>query len=311
MNILKSRLIGICLWVLLRSGWLGSVFAINFKADFAAPLVANEEETVYKFKGLNPDKPILEILTEIFYPPVYAGTTWWKLRDFIRNVWVGIMIVLIIWAGANFVMYPDKDDDIKWNLRNILFLIVWAFIFFWASWILGTVIDFWSLEWVTSRENAQSLLDQAEHGLILQTIVFMKALAFFVAIVFMVWYGFKMMSAMDDEAQRSAARQWLLNVMIALVAIKIIDYLYFIATTGDSFTDGVTELILSVSQFLAYLFGIILFLAIIYAGYLFLTSAGNDDNIADAKKILKTIVIVMLVIFLFLLIIYQIFADLA
>jgi len=298
------------LWIMLWSSWLGSVFAITFKNDYVAPLVADAAETVYTFDGLDPDKPILEILTELFYPPVFAWADWWTLRDMIRNIGIWVFVALLIWAWSKFLLDPTNDEGILQNLKNILYLIVWWILFFGTSWLLWNVIDFGNIQWLTSASGTDSLLDQAENWLILQVIVFLKAMAFFVAIVFLVYYGFKMMAALDDETQRKAAQQWIINVLLALVLIKIIDYLYFIATTWESFGESVTELIVSVSSFLAYFFGIILFLAIVYAGFLFLTSAGNDDNVSNAKKLLKNIVIVMLVIFLFLLVIYQIFADL-
>jgi uncharacterized membrane-anchored protein len=46
-----------------------------------------------------------------------------------------------------------------------------------------------------------------------------------------------------------------------------------------------------------------------YAGYLFVTSSGNDDNISKAKGLIKTIFVVVLVILLFLLVVYQVFND--
>jgi hypothetical protein len=62
---------------------------------------------------------------------------------------------------------------------------------------------------------------------------FLKAAAFFAAIIFMVYYGYRMMNSFDREERLKNARTGILNVIMALIFIKIIDYLYYIAQIGD------------------------------------------------------------------------------
>jgi hypothetical protein len=119
----------------------------------------------------------------------------------------------------------------------------------------------------------------------------MKAAAFFLALFLIVWHGFKMVTAFGTEDKIDAARQGILNVLLALAFIKVIDYLYYIALSGD-FTSQAIELVVQVSKFMAYIIGAALVLALIYAGYLMVTSSGEDDNVGKGKNIVKAVFIV-------------------
>ena len=57
------------------------------------------------------------------------------------------------------------------------------------------------------------------------------------------------MVSMDDEEKLTAGRQGILNILIALIIIKLIDYVYFIAQTPDLKTKA-TELIVEASKVL-------------------------------------------------------------
>jgi len=117
-----------------------------------------------------------------------------------------------------------------------------------------------------------------------------------------------MMQAFDHEDKQKAARTGILNVIIALLFIKVIDYIYFIAQQ-ESFGNLSMDLVVQSSKFLAYVAGIVFVVALIYAGYLFATAGGSDDQIKKATNIIKTVFVVILMLLLFLLVIYQVVKD--
>ena len=61
----------------------------------------------------------------------------------------------------------------------------------------------------------------------------MKAIAFIAAVFMIVVHGFKMMSSADASDKVKAGLKGLLNVIVALVIIKLIDYVYYIAHDGN------------------------------------------------------------------------------
>ena len=286
--------------------FVGQSFWASFVGDFVVPLV--EWDKVYdSLSSIDTSKSFTENMKDIFYPPIW-DSDWWAIWKIIRNIWVGLMVLMLIVTWWLFALNAwDSEKRLK-LMKWFMFIIYGAAIFFGVTWLLGTVLDISDFSWIIEWED--SLLNKAEEWLILQIIWFLKAFAFFIAIVMVTRYGFRIVLASWEESKIDAAKKWLLNVIIALVFIKVIDYMYYIAQTGD-FQSKAVDTIINVSQFFGYIFGAWIFLALIYIWFMYLTSAWNDERITKAKNILKNMVIIMLVIFMFLLIVYQIFSEIS
>ena len=289
-----------------------SVFAIDFTRDFVAPLLTGDS-SVYGdlINKVDKDKSFLENVSEIFYPPVLGESSWdiswwWAIWDMIRTVWVGILTLLLIRAWARLVLFGGSDEDRAKSLKNLLYIWYGIALFFWATWILGTLLDIWDFNGLV--DPTEWVVNQLENSVVLQVIGFLKALAFFMAITFVLWYGFRMVTALDSEEKATAARKWLTNVVIALVLIKVIDFIYYMVQAWDVKSEVFSAMTAGVS-FLSFLFGGAIFLIILYIWFLYLTSAGQEDRITKAKTLLRNVFLAALVVFLFLLIVYQIFAD--
>lgn len=89
---------------------------------------------------------------------------------------------------------------------------------------------------------------RSENNVLLMVLSVLKAMAFFLAIVFIVFHGYQMISAFDSEEKVKAARTGIVNVLLALIFIKIIDYVYFIAQE-PSFVKDAVSLIVQISKF--------------------------------------------------------------
>ena len=70
--------------------------------------------------------------------------------------------------------------------------------------------------------------------------------------------------------------------MIALVFIKVIDYVFYIAQT-PAFGTKAADMIVNVAIVLGWILGSLFVLAIFYAGYLLITSSGKEDAFKKAK----------------------------
>ena len=95
-----------------------------------------------------------------------------------------------------------------------------------------------------------------------------------------------------------------------MVFIKVVDYLFYIAQT-PAFSAKAADLIVNVAITLGWILGALFVLALFYAGYLLIVSSGKEDAMKKAKSIIVNIFIVAVVIFLFLLIVYQVFNEFA
>ena len=286
--------------------FLAQVFSVSFQSDFVLPLL--EWDKVYtSLSNIDTSQPFTESLKDIFYPPIWDSDGWaiWKI---IRNIWVWLMVIMLIVTWWLFAINAwDAEKRLK-LLKWLMFIMYGAAIFFGVTRLLWTVLNISDFSGIIEWED--SILNKAEQWIILQIIWFLKAFAFFVAIVLVTRYGFRIVLASWEEAKIDAAKKWILNVVIALVFIKVIDYLYYIAQTGD-FQSKAVWTIVDVSKFFGFIFGAWIFLALLYIGFMYLTSAGNDERISKAKNVLKNMVIVMLVVFMFLLIVYQLFSEIS
>lgn len=92
--------------------------------------------------------------------------------------------------------------------------------------------------------------------------------------------------------------------------IKVIDYIFYIAQT-PSFGTKAADMIVNVAVVLGWVLGSLFVLALFYAGYLMITSSGKEEAFKKAKSIIINIFVIALVVFLFLLIVYQVFNEFA
>lgn len=266
-------------------------------------------ETVFSFSNcIDRNQTIMENIRNLFYPSTYkmnnqcSLTTGGLLRDMLRVITFALIFVFIVVAGIKLLMGWASGDEAKKSAMSLVYIAYWAFLVFGAIWILGYVLN------IENIKGSTDLVNNVQNNLFLQILSFFKVLAFFLAIIMMVVSGFKMMAAMDKEDKVKAGKQGAINVIVALIFIKIIDYVFYIAQTAD-FAQRASTLILDIAKILWWILGISFVLALFYAGYQMFLSGGDEKAMKKTQSILINIVIVSVVIFLFLLLIYQIFNE--
>ena len=313
MNWIKKLLLVLVLCVI--GGGFSYAAAPSFNQNFAnyltdtTPDKYGRVETVFNL-GIDRDLSLMDNVKRLFYPSSVAITdvngnvieAWGNLWILIRNLWFIVLFVFLVIAWVNLIMNAKEPDAVKKAFSSFIYIGYGAFLLFWVTWILGTVLNIGSVQW------SWQLVDRLQNWLFLQLLSFFKVFAFFVAIIMLVVSGFKMMSAMDKSDKVKIAQKWAINVVIALVFIKVIDYIFYIAQT-PTFGAKAADMIVNIAVVLGRVLGSLFVLALFYAGYLLLASSGKEDAWKKAKWIIINIFIVAVVVFLFLLIVYQIFNE--
>lgn len=297
-------------------GWYMYAAAPSFQDNFAEYLVDDTPdrywrvETVFDF-GLCIDRnlTLMQNITNLFYPSAIASASacsswsqWWRLWVLVRDIAFIILFIFLVITGVNFIMNAKEPDGAKKAFSSLIYILYGAFLVFGVTWILWTVLDIGNIQWSTQ------LVDRVQNKLFLQILSFFKVLAFFAAIIMLVVSGFKMMAAMDKSDKVKIAQKWAINVVIALVFIKVIDYIFYIAQT-PSFGAKASDMILNVAITVGWILGSLFVLALFYAWYLLITSWWKEDAMKKAKSIIINIFIISAVIFLFLLLVYQVFNE--
>lgn len=97
------------------------------------------------------------------------------------------------------LLNASDEKKVLMQRMNFLYIFYGAFLLFGATWILGTALNF--------NAGSQALVDSLQNNLLFQFLSFLKAGAFFLAIILIIYYGFMMMRAFEQEDKIKAARR--------------------------------------------------------------------------------------------------------
>ncbi len=263
----------------------------------------NKSETLWDLWkiGVDKNKSLKENVKNIFYPDVDGQGG--RLRDMVKVIGLVILVVMIVIQGFLYVINADSEDKVKNYHSNFIYIILWSLLFFGATWILWVWLS------IGSGGGSTELMNRLDQSLMFQVFSWLRALAFFAAIVLLIFTGWKIMVAMDQETKYKAATKGILNIIIPLIIIKIIDYIYFIAQTPN-LKSKATELIVEVSKALGYILWGFFTLMVIYYWFR-LMFWGDDEHLKKVKNVIMAIFLGSLVIFIFFLIIYQVAQEFA
>ncbi|HNG97349.1 MAG TPA: hypothetical protein PLW93_03695, partial [Candidatus Absconditabacterales bacterium] len=281
-----------------------SVYASNlpsFERDFSNKLKQGNER-VYDPNaiGIDSSKSLKENIRSMFYPNQGTGEGG-RIWSILRVLAAGLFVGMIMYTGILFLRFPEDSKKLENAEQSLLYITYGGFLIFGSAFLVG-LLDFEGAS--GSKDIVSKLQDN-----IFNIIAFMKGIAFFVAIVMILWYGFQIIQAFDAEDKRKKGITGVINVLSVLVFIKLLDFVYYIAQQ-QNFKSRAIELFVQGTKVIGYVLGGMMFLYLLYAGRLMVVSNGEDDGYKRAVSTLKTIFMVVIVIFLFLMIIYQLVNDL-
>lgn len=288
---------------LLPIGFANTSPAPTFEKDFANKLTdTKSDERVFDISCINKNNSFKNNIECLFFPWKNA---WGYLRNIVKYLGMFVVFIMIVMAAIKLLMKAKKGDSLKEATTNLLFILVGSALFFGAMWLFGTVINLNSLKatsWL--QENLTS-----NGGILFFFLSFLKGAAFFIAIIMIVTTGFKMMNpqAWESGDSKKLAKN-LINIIFALIGMKVVDFIYYIASQPN-FAEQAGDFIIQSAKFLAYLSGSMIVIMIIYSGYLLVVDGGKGDNFKKAKNTLINITLGVTALFFFLFIIYQIFSE--
>ena len=103
--------------------------------------------------------------------------------------------------------------------------------------------------------------------------------------------------------------KWIINVVVALLIIKWVDFIYYLAADSSTFVKNASDFIINIAKVFGYLYWIVTVIMVLVAWYLYITDGWNWANFKKATNVIINILLSALVLFGFLLIVYQIFAE--
>lgn len=253
--------------------------------------------TIDKKWWISADKTLRENVA-ILFSPLNPNS---QLRAVIRSLSVWLIVLFLARAGIDYITHPNDSAKIKEASKSLLYILLGAFLIFAVSWILSTLlrID----DWMTSAW--WTLVTNITWWLFFTILSFLKWAAFFLAIIMMVVYGFQMIGSMDKEERATKARKGITNVLLALVFIKVIDFIFFIAQDA-TFGSQLKSFLFTAAKILWWAMWGIMVLVIIYAWFKYVSAQWDESKAKDAQKMVTKVFYAVLIVFMFLLVTRQI-----
>lgn len=289
--------------------------APSFEKHYAQAMVDGTEdhngrsEKVFNISCVSKTNTFKQNVECLFFPtPTSAGNgavAGGYLRGIIKYVGYVLVFIYLVMSAIRLVISGKKSENLKAELNNFLYIMIGAALFFWAVWLFSQVINLSAIDQTSGlKDNLVS-----NTGILFFVLTFLKWAAFFFAIVMIVVTGFQMMNpSSGEEGWGKKLFKNLAAVIAALVGMKVVDFLYYIASQQD-FTKRAGEFIIQIAKMLGYLSGSVIVIMIIYSGYLLVVDGGKWENFKKAKNTLINIVLAVGSLFLFLFVIYQIFSE--
>jgi len=242
-------------------------------------------------------------IRNLFFPD--AWRRWWIIWEKLRVIAVWLLFIFLVWAGALFVLNADDDGELKKAKMNIVYILYWAFLVFASVFLLWYILNVW---W--DATTAEEVVIWTQRDIIWTILIFLKSAAYYIAILMMVYYWYKIVQAQEKEDKIKAGRTGALNIIIALVAIKVLDYVYFIAQKSNLKAEAWNFLVWA-WKILGWVLWVIIIVAILYAAILLITSRWNEEAWKKSKTIIRNVFIVIFVLFLFIVIVYDLIKNFA
>ncbi len=293
------------LWFSLFLNNFADAKAPEYDKDFTSHLdgyVKNPED--YQVRA---NQSFRENVKNLFYPSEDWKNSIYKV---IRGITLWVMIIFIIWAWASLLL-NKKPEENKKHLTSLLYILLWWVFIYGANWLFWDVLHFSSDQFTVWQDQGMKWVTESfiwKWWVLFVILSAVKAFAFFLAIIMIVLTWFKVMAAWDWEKWKKLVK-WIINVVVALLIIKWVDYIYYIAEDSATFVKRASDFIINVAKLFGYIYWIIIFIMVIVSWYLYITDGWSGSNFKKASNILINILLSALVLFAFLLIIYQIFAE--
>lgn len=283
----------------------------TFETDFTSELTKGWRVIGGEKMWVDKDKTLRQNILELFYPS--TSRDGWRIYSVVRTALLWIMIGFVVRAWAS-ILFNRKSEDIKKTLWSLVYILLWWVFVYAANRIFWSVLHFNNDTIAGTANDGLSWIGKVTEAFVWEwSVLFvvlsaLKWFAFFLAIIMTVITWFRVIAAWDWEKWKKLIK-WIINVVVALLIIKWIDFIYYLAADSWNFVNRATEFIINIARIFWYLYWWVIVIMVFVAWYLYIIDGWSWSQFKKASNILINILLSALVLFGFLLILYQIFAE--
>lgn len=213
-----------------------------------------------------------------------------RFLDFFKLIVTPIAILFITIMGAKMVSAGRDNEEITTQAKNAITYTLYGLMVIFVSDSIVNV--FYGSNGEIFRNGTTGVTDYAARSSQLVTGIYTLAetLIGAIAVFVLITAGMRYVAGSYDDDQISKAKKQIQWALIGLFVIGISEFVVKDILFQDQGARlGVKEakqLLANLTNFIAGTMGTISFVSLLYAGYLYVAGAQNEDNVAKAKKII-------------------------
>jgi Type IV secretion system pilin len=221
-----------------------------------------------------------------------------RILGFAKVLISGLALVYIVLMWVYMVVFSESEERIKTQKKQIVYVLI-GFLFInipglayqifipdnksgSIGWAIGL---WWDTTWGAVFWNTTYGLDPFLYNIV----AFLKVFIFGIAVLIFTWGLFQLILSAGDDEKKKMARNRLLYGILGLIFLGFVEAWWALVSAGNFSTNivnGVSDIgrkLLGLSLFFAAPIAIFM---LIWAGYYYITSGGDEERIKKAKTII-------------------------
>lgn len=216
--------------------------------------------------------------------------------DFLKYLIGGIAVLFAITSGIKLITATNKIDEVAEKEKENLKYIIYGLILIVVADQLITKVFFGDYgECIASSSNAEACAT-AGGGIIQGVYSFVLAIMATVAVFVLVVAAFRLVTSYGTEETITKEKKRIVMAVIGLLIAGTGEFAIKAVVFPKAGTKGIDvaaaqNLVYTLTNFIASFIATGAALMLVYGGYLYVISAGNDEQVGKAKKIMISAVI--------------------
>lgn len=221
------------------------------------------------------------------------------VNDFMKYIMGGIAAIFLFVSATRLITASGKvDEEIEKERENFKFTVIGLLVIILASALVNEIVSSeGNIDFLESVSQAQSTAEEASRHL-RGVYNFIELFIGAIAIITFMIAGFRMIAGGGNEDVIKTQKRHIMWASIGLLVIGISETVVKDVVFGEVDDPGKKlglsqgfQVIAGITNFFASLISFFSILGIVYAGFLYITARGEEDQVSKAKKILLGVII--------------------